>query len=363
MNIKQREESFGKKITFFTFILTFFVVLSHWQEYYSIVSHGEGALAVSFITKFYSLMGSVALVSFFMISGFLFFSGVESFSDLKGKILRRVISLGIPFVVWNVFNLAFNIAYGLYKGQLDIGALDLIKGFTISPFNAPTWYLLALLVLACLSPLMIMLKKRPRVALIMAIVVFLGVPFLYSAWQPANAILVWIKRLVGYFPVYFATSVIAMHKRDSVIKDDEYKHSRVISYGSLILSLAIILIFTFGSIEMPVVRLFTYQILPALLWLAMPSSKFDKLTIKLPITIAPFIYGMHIVLKLILNSLWTQKLFKNVDFPLLLDIIFHFILVGVIYGICLGVAYLAKKLLPEKIYKIFAGGSAGRKMF
>lgn len=362
-NIEINEERFRKKITIFTFVLTFFVVLSHWGEYYSNVARGEGVRIVSFMTSLYSLMGSVALVSFFMMSGFLFFSGVESICDLKGKMLRRAISLGIPFIAWNIFNLAFNIAYGLYKGNLNIGLLDIVKGFTISPFNAPMWYLLALLVLMGLSPLMILLKKHPRVALITAIVIFFGTPFLYNAWKTDNIVLLWIKRLLGYFPVYFATSVLAMHKRDAVVRDSEYKHKRVISLGSLIISLAIILVFTLGNIEMTVVRLFTYQILPVLLWLALPSTALDNITIKFPLTMAPFLYGMHIVLKLILNSIWTQKLFLNVNFPLALDILFQLMLLGVMYGVCLGVAYLLKRIMPEKIYKIFAGGSAGRKMF
>ncbi len=362
-NIEKKEEHFRKKITLFTFVLTFFVILSHWQEYYSNVARGEGVGVVSFITSLYSLMGSVALISFFMMSGFLFFSGVEGVRDLKGKMLRRAVSLGIPFIAWNIFNLVFNIAYGLYKGNLDIGFMDIIKGFTISPFNAPMWYLLALLVLMCLSPLMVLLKKHPRVALIMAVLVFFGVPFLYVLWEPANIILVWIKRLLGYFPVYFLGSVLAMHKREVVIMDSGYKYKRVISLGSLIISLAIILVFTLGNIETTVVRLFTYQALPIFLWLAVPSGALDGIKIKFPLTIAPFLYGMHIVLKLILNSVWTQKLFLNVDFPLALDILFQLILLGVMYGVCLGVAYLLKKILPEKIYKIFAGGSAGRKMF
>lgn len=363
MNNEMKEQNFRKKITLFSFVLTFFVVLSHWQEYLSIVSHGEGVRAVGFITSFYSLMGSVALVSFFMMSGFLFFSGVENMSDLKGKIIRRAVSLGIPFVVWNLFNLLFNIAYGLYKGNLDIGVVDIISGFTISPFNAPMWYLLALLVLMCLSPLMLLLKKHPRVALIVAVLVFFGVPFLYNIWQTDSIILLWVKRLVGYLPLYFIAGVLAIHKKDAVVSDGEYKYARVISLGSLIISLSIILVFTFGNIESTVVRLFTYQSLPLFLWLSLPTGALDKISIKFPLTIAPFLYGMHIVLKLILNSVWTQKLFLNVDFPLWLDIIFQFMLVGIMYGICLFTAFVLKKILPEKIYRILAGGNAGRKMF
>ncbi len=363
INNEIREENFRKKITLFTFALTFFVVLSHWGEYYSIVSHGEGVRFVSFLNNFYSLMGSAALVSFFMMSGFLFFSGVSCIADLKGKMLRRLVSLGIPFVAWNLFNLVFNIAYGLYKQNLSMSFLDIVKGFTVSPFNAPMWYLLALLVLMCLSPLMLLLKRYPRVALIAAAIVFFGVPFLYVVWKPEGEILVWIKRLLGYFPVYFASSVLAMHKRDAVVADGEYKYNRLISISSLVLSLAIILIFTLGNIEIAVVRMFTYQILPVLLWLSLPAGALSGVKIKFPLTVAPFLYGAHIVLKLILNSLWTQKLFLNVNFPLILDFVFQLVLVGIMYAVCLGGAYLAKKLLPEKIYKIFAGGSAGRKMF
>lgn len=357
------EKGFKSKLTVYTFVMTLFVVMSHWTHYYLTTGLGAGSDAYAYISRLWSLLGSVSLVFFFGMSGFLFMRGVASRADLGGKMLRRLVSLGIPFVAWNLFNLIYNIAYGLYKGSLDIGFTDILYGFSFSPFNSPMWYLLALLLLMCLSPLLLLLKNRPRVTLIVALGTIALAYVLYCLLEPTHWLLLWLKRLLGYLPVYVVGAALALHSEETVTSGGAYAHSRFVTVGAAVLSLAMVLLFVLGG-EMSIwLKWPVYQLLPVLMWLSVPSKLLEGVRLSLPLTVSPFVYAMHSVLILILNSLWTQKLFGGVDFPLAVDILFHLLLVGVLWAICLGTAFVLKKLLPERIYKIFAGGSAGRKMY
>lgn len=357
------EEGFRKKITLFSFVMTFFVVFSHWTHFYRMTNPFEKSEIISSLDSFWNLMGIVALASFFMMSGFLFFRGVESGKDLKGKMLRRLVSLGIPFIFWNLIFLLYEIAYGLLKGGVDLEITDILFGFSLAPLNSPTWYLLALLVLMCFSPLVLMLKKHPRVALAVVCAAFFGVYILYFFTSGGNLAYNWLVRLLGYAPLYLLGAVMAMNAQSSVVNESARRYGGFISAGAGALSVIIIILCALGHIDNVKVLWPIYQLLPVLLWLALPASLCARVKISFPLTVAPFVYAMHSILILILNSVWTQKIFSGVDFPFAVDIVFHFVLVGILYGVCLGLAFVAKKILPEKIYSIFAGGSAGRKMF
>ena len=362
-DINASENAFSKKVTLFSFIMTFFVVFSHWTHFYRMTNPTASPVLLDALDSFFSMMGIAALASFFMMSGFMFFRGVEAFSDLKGKMLRRLISLGIPFIFWNFIFLVYELLYGLVKGGVDIDIIDVLFGFSFAPLNAPMWYLLALLVLMCFSPLILMLKKHPRVALICTVAVYAGVYILYFFSEGGNWAYNWVLRLLGYAPIYMLGAVLALCAPTAVTNEQSRRYGGFISAGAGVLSLVIILIVTLGDVNNVKILWFIHQLLPVLLWTALPMSLCSKARISFPLTVAPFVYAMHSLLILILNSLWTQKIFSGVDFPFALDMFFLVILVGILYGVCLGVAFVARKLLPEKIYKIFAGGSAGRKMF
>lgn len=349
-----------KKITLYTFAMTIILVFSHWTHFYRMTN--PTSAVPDYLDRLWGLLGSVSLVSFFMMAGYLLYRGASTTADVKDKLLRRLVYLGIPFLFWNLVALIYEIAYGLYKGNLDISFTDVLLGFSLDPFNSPTWYLLALLLLMCLSPLVIKLKEHPRVTGILLAALFVGVYLLYILWSPEHFALVWIKRLLGYLPAYFLGAYAAMCFGDAVLRDGEYAYNRFISIGAATLSVALVALVTLSGTDSVAVKYPVYLILSVLLWLAVPATVCGKAKITFPLTVAPFVYSMHSILILILNSLWTQKLFGGVDFPLPLDLLFHALLVGVLYLVCLGVALAAKKLLPERVYKIFAGGSSGRKM-
>ena len=82
-------ENVSKKISIFNFVLTFFIVFSHWTHYYDSTNPGSDSRFIGIFKELFSNLGIIALATFFMLSGYLFWRGINSFEDMKGKMLRR----------------------------------------------------------------------------------------------------------------------------------------------------------------------------------------------------------------------------------------------------------------------------------
>lgn len=57
----------------------------------------------------------IAVPVFFLISGYLFFRGMENWntSVWVNKIKRRIKTLLVPYILWNIISVMFFVAYGL----------------------------------------------------------------------------------------------------------------------------------------------------------------------------------------------------------------------------------------------------------
>ena len=354
------EKAFLNKLTIYSLALTIFVVLSHWGQYY-VTTASTGAF-VDLLSRLWSVLGTTAISFFFLASGFMIMRGVQSMKDVRERLLRRVVCLGVPFLLWNTLMLLYRIAYGLYKGNLSLDLADVLMGYTLTPFNSPTWYLLALLLLSALTPLFLLLKDRGILGALAVALVFVGGYLSTMLWAPSATALVWIWRLISYLPAYVIGAAVSVNSASAVV-EEKVRYSRFVRVGAAVLSALLVILCALGT-EARITLLYPiYIILPVLLWLAVPAAPCERVRLALPLCVAPIVYVLHTPLILILNSLWTRKLFGGVDFPLVVDLIFHLLLLAILYAVCLGVALLLRWLLPEKIYKIIAGGKSGTKMF
>ena len=113
----------------------------------------------------------VAVPMFFLLSGILFFKGVDSVKDCLPKIRKRVRSLLVPYVIWNlIFVLWFLIpqnlpGVGSYINNYVVGevcshdiATDLYNLFW-KPINFSLWFLRDLLIMVAISPVLFCLLK------------------------------------------------------------------------------------------------------------------------------------------------------------------------------------------------------------
>lgn len=125
-------------------------------------------------------VGRVAVPLFFLISGYLFFIGLEEWDKDKWlkKLKRRGKTLLIPYLIWNVIAIVFAFfllyfrsrsngteiptAMGWYR---EIGGLrsfwDATKGNY--PYNYPLWFIRDLMVIVLVSPLIYQFVKRTKI--------------------------------------------------------------------------------------------------------------------------------------------------------------------------------------------------------
>lgn len=118
----------------------------------------------------------VAVPTFFLISGFLFFQNLSNWNwkVWKGKIKRRVFTLLVPYLLWNCIRLCFNASingYHIYHRQGIDSALLWLKGQvtpmifwamenTNCPIHTPFWFIRDLIVMVCISPLYFLLMRK-----------------------------------------------------------------------------------------------------------------------------------------------------------------------------------------------------------
>lgn len=117
------------------------------MEGYSVLGSGWGSYEVLKIMVSQTLV-KVAMPTFFVMSGYLFFANVEQFNKeiYWQKIRRRIKTLLIPYIVWNL-----------------LMAVKL-KAFNLSifwePANMPLWFLRDLIIVSLLTPIIYIGVKK-----------------------------------------------------------------------------------------------------------------------------------------------------------------------------------------------------------
>jgi len=154
------------RIILYGFILTVFVIWLHAGE--------------SLIT---SIPGQIAVPGFFILSGFLFFTGFPQGGDpetqrqltsalMKGKLARRVRTLVVPYLLWNLIYYLIYLAFG--ETTLD----QFFQAVFHYSCNPVFWYLYQLILITILTPFVYwFLKGRIRSAVYLLTVLILAVAY------------------------------------------------------------------------------------------------------------------------------------------------------------------------------------------
>ena len=122
----------SKKIRFFSSFLIVMVVYLH--SYYL---EGEQYLISRYIQDFVGggICGA-ANYMFFLISGYLFFHNIGDFLSIKQKMRKRVQSLLVPYILWNVIFLLWYCVLGLIPSLSD----KFVNGSIITKLIDAPWY-------------------------------------------------------------------------------------------------------------------------------------------------------------------------------------------------------------------------------
>lgn len=150
------------------------IVLVTFAHSYGKVEEGFSLLASDWNTyEFLKLLVSQTLVKvampvFFIMSGYLFFANVDKWdvTTYKKKILRRIKTLLIPYLIWNLlmavklktFSMSMLWAYWNPAGrQVDWFGYEQLM---TAPANMPLWFLRDLMVVSLLTPIIYILVRK-----------------------------------------------------------------------------------------------------------------------------------------------------------------------------------------------------------
>lgn len=165
------EAQFRRRITWTTFLFSVLVVMIHGNNIDLFLRAGEtGGLATG-VRQLEGLVSdalpTVAVPGFFMVSAYLFNRDL-TWERLPQKMLRRVKSVLVPYVVWNSLYYFAMASAGLIPG---LSALSGKTGVTFSVaawadavlhfrYNPVLWYMQQLILLIALAPLIYGLMFR-----------------------------------------------------------------------------------------------------------------------------------------------------------------------------------------------------------
>lgn len=332
------------------FPLIVLVVLVHTNLGVHIDSH-----FYSYFERFFRSFSHMAVPTFFLISGYLFFKSVNkcTCSIYKSKIKRRIPTLLVPYLLWNLLYLLFLLLLQVYAPSLVSNERKRIVDYTFGellnsfwnfggvyygmPILYSFWYIRDLIVMCICSPIIYWaIKKLGALYLCALSLVFVFNPFSFKATD-----MDWVKAV--FFFSFGAW--LGINKKSFQLPN------RLVLLISIIWSFTIIMkvfvVKTFWSNQ--ILLIVSALVLPILFtWYTKCYKKESSNSLASSVM---FVYGFHLFCIMLFNKYWNFLLPVNgltasialLTIPLLTS---YF---------CVFVYYISKKMMPVFV-GILTGG-------
>ena len=172
---------FSLRASLYSFILTVTVIWIHAVDpgFAAGLADQTGDVFTAVERLLGSGLGQLAVPGFFCLSGYLFFRNmpedIRTTNDdrsllqfFKNKLMKRVSSLLIPYLVWN------GIYYLIYiaAGRASFGLTEAVRSILFYRYNPVFWYLYELVLITIITPLIYVLIGNERAAVPALCVVF-----------------------------------------------------------------------------------------------------------------------------------------------------------------------------------------------
>lgn len=127
---------------------------------------------------FSKVISHLAVPCFFFISGYLFFYNINVFSKKTyiSKLKKRLFTLLIPYLLWNIIAIIFDFCDFYSKHNILDSITHTINNlwyFFTNPLDYPLWYVRNLMILSALSPIYFYLFKRKTLLFVGLFIVIL----------------------------------------------------------------------------------------------------------------------------------------------------------------------------------------------
>lgn len=346
-------KSLSRKLTIYYFVMSILIVMYHISIYNNANINFSSLLDKYFFVylwRFFDIFAVIALGFFFSTSAFLLYLDADT-SNVNHKIVKRLKSLGIPFLIWNFIEFLFL----LFQNGFNVKWVgNLLLRMSFDPFDGPLWYVFALLILTFLAPIIIKIRKLGMKKVAIAFILITLSCYIFSIILNRNLIInefYWIERVVRYIPAYLLGIFIAWYGKS--IYTESYSIAKVEFISRSIGIIIVIALIIVGTLEENILSFLACRILPICVWFSFHCKKEDKITF-FPIKISFMLFVMHDlcirVVGWIFYKFFTGKLFSGAEIILIRigTLIF-------VYLIVLLFSTLVKKISP-KLYKLLTGG-------
>lgn len=174
MITEELDKKFDDKIIWISFVMCIFVMYIHANNLKNVGLLNVETSLDWILTRFMSnCIGDIAVPFFFLLSGFRFFRfdihEKKSVCIVKSKMIRRIRTLLIPYLIWNTLGMIYYIIVTRIPFVLrimnvpevvEISGRNIIRGVLLHEYYFPFWYLHDLIVLVCLSPIFLKILKN-----------------------------------------------------------------------------------------------------------------------------------------------------------------------------------------------------------
>lgn len=194
----------SERIKILGFVMTCFMVFYHCAA--SDASSAVNAIDGSFnrlISYDFDKMGVLVMSHFFAVTGFLLFNNLNM-KNYPKKIKRRVFSLLIPYVTWQVIIAIKLVLQGKYIFSLK-DYLYTTFGLVAWPLDGAMWYVYAIFLLALLSPIFLLIFKNEKVGWSIVLILII---FWATRWKIHNPQFLkvfgygYVANICSYLPSY-----------------------------------------------------------------------------------------------------------------------------------------------------------------
>lgn len=117
-----------------------------------------------------------AVQFFFLLSGFLLFSNLD-WSNLKNKLTRRIHTLIIPYLLWNIIGFGFlllTVFLGVSDEKIDNSIIAIIWGIVTYKYMSHFWYIAWLIIFVAFTPLILLLFIRTKTVFATVVITILA---------------------------------------------------------------------------------------------------------------------------------------------------------------------------------------------
>ena len=287
---------------------------------------------------------------FFFMSGFLFYLGADTISAVAKKLRRRINTLLIPFLLWQV--IVF-VLYKILRPENYPSERNILDVFFFAPLAGPLWYCAALLILLLPALIFVLVKNRHVRATLMGVVAlwfvlrsFGLVPavFSFERWW-------WYENMLWYAPVFLAGAIIAVECPALLLREN-YANGLTAALG-LVMIMGTELAWTRWEYT-------RYYLLYAVIelvgvWLLVRSKHFTR---KPPAFYSAgfYIFALHNPILVPMFNDYTRSILKDVPLDGFTLLLLKLLAIVVIVLISILAKYICERIFSRPISAALTGG-------